>query len=99
MESEEPRPADSYGHAKLAGEKALARSGVPFVILPPVLVVDSAPSGNLARLLRLACLRGPLPVRAFTTKRSLVDRGDLCTAMAHVLIESRHLGETSPRAD
>jgi nucleoside-diphosphate-sugar epimerase len=92
-ESEEPRPADAYGRAKLGAEKALARSGVPFVILRPVLVAGSGPSGNLAHLLRLAHLRVPLPMRAFTAKRSLVDRGDLCAAIAHVLTETRHLGE------
>jgi nucleoside-diphosphate-sugar epimerase len=93
-EKEVPRPADAYGRAKLAAESALSRSGVPFVILRPVLVAGSAPSGNLAHLLRLARLRVPLPMRGFTAKRSLVDRSDLCAAVAHVLVESRHLGET-----
>ncbi len=93
-ETAEPRPADAYGRAKLAAERALARSGVPFVILRPVLVAGTAPSGNLAHLLRLARLRVPLPMRGLTAKRSLVDRSDLCAAVAHVLLQSRHLGET-----
>jgi UDP-glucose 4-epimerase len=31
---------------------------------------------------------------AFTAKRSLVDRDDLCAAIAHVLVGNAHLGET-----
>jgi nucleoside-diphosphate-sugar epimerase len=93
-EAQEPRPADAYGRAKLAAEEALARTGVPFVILRPVLVAGSAPSGNLGALLRLARVGLPLPMGAFTAKRSLVDRGDLCAAIVHVLFERAHLGAT-----
>jgi nucleoside-diphosphate-sugar epimerase len=93
-EAQEPRPADAYGRAKLAAEKALDRIGVPFVILRPVLVAGSSPSGNLAHLLRLARLPVPLPMGALTAKRSLVDRSDLCAAVAHVVTERAHLGET-----
>lgn len=93
-EGQKPRPADAYGRAKLAAEKALARIGIPFVVLRPVLVAGSTPSGNLAHLLRLARLPMPLPMAGLNAKRSLVDREDLCAAIAHVLVERTHLGET-----
>ncbi|MBV8765337.1 MAG: NAD-dependent epimerase/dehydratase family protein [Hyphomicrobiales bacterium] len=93
-EGEEPRPTDAYGRAKLAGERALARKDVPFVVLRPVLVAGCSPSGNLAHLLRLARLPVPLPVAGVAARRSLIDRDDLCAAIAHVLDEGAHLRET-----
>ncbi|MBV9517752.1 MAG: NAD-dependent epimerase/dehydratase family protein [Hyphomicrobiales bacterium] len=93
-EADEPRPSDAYGRAKLAAEQALAGSHVPFVTVRPVLVAGAQPSGNLAALLRLAGLKLPLPMGAFTARRSLVDREDLCAAIAHVLVDPAHLGET-----
>ena len=53
-EASTPQPTDAYGRAKLDGERALSASGVPFVILRPVLVVGDEPKGNLRLLARLA---------------------------------------------
>jgi nucleoside-diphosphate-sugar epimerase len=93
-EDQDPRPTDAYGRAKLAAEEALARMRMPHVILRPVLVVGSPPSGNLATMLRLARLKLPLPFGAFAARRSLVARADLCAAIEHVLVDRAHLGRT-----
>ena len=37
-ERDAPHPTDAYGRSKLAAERAVAQSGVPFTILRPVLV-------------------------------------------------------------
>jgi UDP-glucose 4-epimerase len=93
-EADTPRPADPYGRAKLAAEKALACSGTPFVVLRPVLVAGPNPSGNLAALLRLANRGLPLSLDGFTARRSLVALADVTAAVAHVLEGAAHLGET-----
>ena len=93
-EADEALPSDAYGRAKLSAEEALIHSGVPFVILRPVLVAGPRPSGNLAALLRLARLKLPLPMGGLKARRSLVDREDLCAAIAHVVGEPTHLGKT-----
>ena len=60
-ERDTPRPTDAYGRSKLAAERAVAASGVPFTILRPVLVYGPGVKGNLRALMRLAALPIPLP--------------------------------------
>jgi len=93
-ETDAAHPSDAYGRAKLAAEQALARLGAPSVILRPVLVAGTAPSGNLATMLRFARLPLPLPFLGLASRRSLVAREDLCAAIAHVLDGEAHLGKT-----
>jgi UDP-glucose 4-epimerase len=84
-EEDEPEPADAYGRSKLAAEAALARSGVDFAVLRPVLVYGPGVKGNLHTLGRVAALPVPLPFGAFTNRRSLVSIGNLIAAITFVL--------------
>ncbi len=93
-EADPARPADAYGRAKLAAEEALARIGVPFVILRPVLVAGPRPSGNLAAMLALAARGLPLRLGGFSARRSLVALADVTEAVVHVLVDAPHLGAT-----
>jgi nucleoside-diphosphate-sugar epimerase len=93
-EARDPQPTDAYGRSKLAAEEALARLNAPAVILRPVLVAGPRPGGNLATLLRLARLQLPLRLDALNGRRSLVALADLCAAVAHVLADRTHIGET-----
>jgi nucleoside-diphosphate-sugar epimerase len=45
-ERDTPRPTDAYGRSKLAAERAVVASGVPFTILRPVLVYGPGVKGN-----------------------------------------------------
>jgi nucleoside-diphosphate-sugar epimerase len=98
-ERDEPRPTDPYGRSKLAAEHAVARSGVPFTILRPVLVYGPGVKGNLRALMRLAALPVPLPFGALTGERSLVSLTNLATAISFVLRHDACAGETYVVAD
>jgi UDP-glucose 4-epimerase len=93
-ERDEPRPTDPYGRSKLAAERAVARSGVPFTILRPVLVYGPGVKGNLRALMRLAALPVPLPFGALTARRSLVSLANLAAAIAFVLRHDACAGQT-----
>jgi nucleoside-diphosphate-sugar epimerase len=98
-ERDEPRPTDPYGRSKLAAERAVARSGVPFTILRPVLVYGPGVKGNLRTLMRLAALPVPLPFGALTARRSLLSLADLTDAITFVLRHDGCAGETYVVAD
>lgn len=88
-ETDEPRPTDNYGRAKLAAEGEVA-DALPmnnFTILRPVLVYGPGMGGNLSVLLKLAALPIPLPLRALAGRRSLLDRTALIRAILHSLRE------------
>ena len=84
-EADEPRPTDAYGASKLAAERAVQASGVPYTILRPVLVYGPGVKGNFAALVRLAARKVPLPFGASVNRRSLLDRDGLVRAVAFVL--------------
>lgn len=95
-ESDEPRPTDDYGRAKLAAEGEIA-DALPFknfTILRPVLVYGPGMGGNLAKLLKLAALPIPLPLNALAGRRSLLDRAALARAIIHSLREESTDGGT-----
>jgi nucleoside-diphosphate-sugar epimerase len=98
-EDDPPRPTDPYGCSKLAAEAALARSGVDFAVLRPVLVYGPGVKGNLRALARLAALPIPLPFAAFTNRRSVLSVHNLAAAIAHVLRHPASGGETYVVAD
>jgi nucleoside-diphosphate-sugar epimerase len=98
-EADEARPTDPYGRSKLAAERAVARSGVPFTILRPVLVYGPGVKGNLRALMRLAALPVPLPFGALTARRSLVSLANLATAITFALRHDACAGETYVVAD
>ena len=98
-ERDTPLPTDAYGRSKLAAERALAASGVPFAILRPVLVYGPGVKGNLRALVRLAALPIPLPFGGLEARRSLVSLANLASAIAFVLREKTCAGETYVVAD
>jgi nucleoside-diphosphate-sugar epimerase len=98
-ERDEPRPTDPYGRSKLAAERAVAGSGVPFTILRPVLVYGPGVKGNLRALMRLAALPVPLPFGALSGRRSLVSLANLAAAIIFVLRHDACAGETYVVAD
>jgi UDP-glucose 4-epimerase len=84
-EDMEARPTDSHGRSKLAAEQGLARLDLDWVALRPVLVYGPGVQGNMARLMRLARTRWPLPLGSLTARRSLVSLDTLTAAIACVL--------------
>jgi len=81
-EADEPRPTDDYGRSKLAAEREIRASGVPFTILRPVAVYGPYPKGNMKNLVNMAMKPFPLP--AFTGRRSLLGIDNLTSAILFV---------------
>ncbi len=98
-ERDTPRPTDAYGRSKLAAERAVAASGVPFTILRPVLVYGPGVKGNLHTLIRLAALPIPLPFGALKARRSVVSLANVTSAIGFVLHDLACAGETYVAAD
>jgi nucleoside-diphosphate-sugar epimerase len=84
-ENDAPHPTEPYGVSKLAAEKAVAASQLPYVILRPVLVYGPQARGNFATLMRVAALPVPLPFGDFRNRRSLVSRTALIDAILFAL--------------
>ena len=82
--TDEPRPDDAYGRAKLAGERAAAaaRDGVELVVIRPPLVYGPGVRANFAALVRLAGSGLPLPFAAVDNRRSLICRDNLVDLLA-----------------
>jgi nucleoside-diphosphate-sugar epimerase len=98
-EADASQPTDPYGRSKLAAERAVQRSGVPFTILRPVLVYGPGVKGNLRALMRLAALPVPLPFGALAARRSLLSLANLAAAIGFVLRHDACAGETYVVAD
>jgi nucleoside-diphosphate-sugar epimerase len=80
-EEMEPRPTDAYGQSKLAAEEGLAKLGIDWVALRPVLVYGPGVKGNMAALLRLARSPYPLPLGGLKARRSLLSLDNLAAAV------------------
>ena len=98
-ENDTPQPTDAYGRSKLAAEKAVRASNVPFTILRPVLIYGQGVKGNLAKLARLARTPWPLPFGGFSNRRSLLARQNLIDAIHFSLRTPATMGETYVVAD
>lgn len=98
-EAQTAQPQDAYGRSKLAAEAAVARSGVDFTVLRPVVVYGPGIKGNLRTLARLAALPLPLPFGAFTNRRSLLAIDNLAAAVSHVLTHRKSRRQTYVVAD
>jgi nucleoside-diphosphate-sugar epimerase len=98
-EDDAPAPVNAYGRTKLLAEQAVAKSGVPFTILRPTLVVGEGAKANVKTLYRLAGLPIPLPFGSITAKRSVLSVENFVTAVATVLDNQRALGGTFLVAD
>ena len=84
-EDAEPRPTDAYGRSKLAAEQGLATLGIDWAALRPVLVYGPGVKGNMAALAALARSPYPLPLGAFSARRSLLSVDNLVAAIDTVL--------------
>ncbi|HZH50720.1 MAG TPA: NAD-dependent epimerase/dehydratase family protein [Microvirga sp.] len=78
-------PTDAYGRSKLEAEEGLARLGVDWTALRPVLVYGPGVKGNMAALLKLAQSPWPLPLGGLQAKRSLLSLDNLTAAVDTVL--------------
>ena len=98
-EKDAPAPTDSYGRAKLEGERLLAASGVPFTVLRPAVVYGKGVKGNIAALATLARTPMPLPFAGLDNRRSLLALDNLVSAIALVLEAGEAANETFLAAD
>ena len=98
-EADAPAPKNAYGRSKLAAERAIAASGVPFTHLRPVLVLGEGAKGNVKVLYRLARLPLPLPLGSIKAKRSFLSVENFVSGVATVLGNPAALGETFIMAD
>jgi nucleoside-diphosphate-sugar epimerase len=94
-----PEPVDAYGRSKLEAEQAILSSGVPGIILRPVLVHGPGVRLKMASLMRLALLPWPLPLGSFQAKRSIVARPHLVDAVLLALAEPQMRGQIYLVAD
>ena len=92
-----PRPADPYGRAKLALERALAMAAVEadldLVILRPPLVYGPEAKGNLRALIRLVGAGLPLPFAHTDNRRSLIFLGNLVDLAARASLDLAAAGQ------
>jgi nucleoside-diphosphate-sugar epimerase len=93
-EEDPPRPNNAYGRSKLAAERAIRNSGVPFTILRPVVIYGAGEKGNFATVHRISRLPLPLPFGALKARRSVLSIENFNSAIATVLTNPRALGET-----
>jgi nucleoside-diphosphate-sugar epimerase len=98
-ETDTPAPINAYGRSKLATERAVAESGVPYTVLRPALVLGAGAKGNAGTLEKLARLPLPLPLGSIDAKRSFLSVENFPGAVATVLADPRALGETYIVAD
>jgi UDP-glucose 4-epimerase len=85
-EADEPKPANAYGRAKLAAERAVASSGSRYTILRPGVTYGEDAKGNLRLLEQLARLRVPLPLAGVSAQRSLLSVANFNSAVGVVLL-------------
>lgn len=98
-ETDRPRPNSPYGQAKLAAERAIAASGVPFTILRPVAIDGAHARGNPALIRRLARTPLPLPLGGLRNRRSILSVENFSSAVSTMLGNPAALGETFIAAD
>lgn len=98
-----PHPTDAYGRSKLFGEEALQNaldgSATEWVTLRPVLVYGPGVKGNMERLLNLAALRTPLPLKSLRGRRSILSVQNLTAAILHSLVSPEVRSRTFLVAD
>jgi nucleoside-diphosphate-sugar epimerase len=84
-EDREPLPTDAYGRSKLAAEQGLAATDLDWVALRLALVYGPGVEGNMARLIKLARSRYPLPLAGIKSTHSLLGLDNLVEAVDKVL--------------
>lgn len=98
-EDDPATPDTAYGRAKLAAERAIAASGVPFTVLRPVVIDGVDAKGNLALIRRLARSPLPLPLGGLRNRRSILSVENINSAVTTVLSNPAAIGETFIAAD
>ncbi len=98
-EADAPAPASAYGLSKLAAERVISESGVPFTILRPVLVLGEGAKANAASLEKLARLPVPLPLGSIAAERSFLSVENFVSGVAAVLGNPRARGQIYVMAD
>ena len=98
-EADEPLPTSAYGRSKLAAERAVVASGVPFAILRPVVIYGPGAKGNVRTMLRVARSAWPLPFASFNNRRSLLGIDNLIAAVRLAATSPAALGQTYVVAD
>ena len=84
-EASPPRPEDTYGRSKLAGEEAALAAGVLTLVLRPVVVHGAGAGDNFGALARLAAGPLPLPFAGVGGRRSIVSDVNLADAVRFCL--------------
>jgi nucleoside-diphosphate-sugar epimerase len=84
-ELREPCPTDAYGRSKLAAEQGLAATDLDWVALRLALVYGPGVEGNMAKLIKLARSRYPLPLAGLKSEHSLLGLDNLVEAVDKVL--------------
>lgn len=90
-EAMEPAPTDAYGRSKLAAERGIAALDIDWVALRLATVHGPGVKGNMARLLRLARSRLPLPLGSLSAPRSILALDNLAAAIDRVLAHPAEL--------
>jgi nucleoside-diphosphate-sugar epimerase len=93
-ESDPATPTDAYGRSKLAAEQAVRSAGVPFTIFRPAVLYGPGAKGNVALLARVAAFPGPLPLRDFSNRRSMLGIDNFISAVRFALLPPGAIGET-----
>ena len=93
-EDDPPKPNNAYGRSKLAAEKAIRMSGIPFTILRPVVIYGAGEKGNFAVVHKISRLPIPLPVGSLTARRSVLSIENFSSAVETVLTNPRARNET-----
>jgi nucleoside-diphosphate-sugar epimerase len=93
-----PYPLDLYGRSKRDAELALqevcARSAMDLVIIRPPLIYGPGVRANFRRLIKLAALGLPLPLRSIDNRRSLVNVWNLADFIETCMLHENAPGET-----
>src|SRR5207344_2794976 len=79
-----PQPTDAYGRSKLAAEQGLAATDLDWVALRLALVYGPGVEGNMAKLIKLARSRYPLPLAGLKSEHSLLGLDNLVEAVDRV---------------
>ena len=98
-ETDPAKPTDAYGRSKLAAERLVSESGVPFTVLRPAVVYGRGVKGNIASLATLAQTPMPLPFGGLDNHRSLLALENLAVAIDLVLTSPKAEGEIFLVAD
>jgi len=86
---EESDDRTAYSRSKREGERAIAGSGTPYVILRPGFVIATAAYGGSALIRALAALPLALPVRESQSRFAATAISDLCATVAWLAVAWR----------